>query len=727
MFTTFRTHPLVHASYLPACSRPWCWGPAARCPPAALIAYGCLVTLPHANLRWTFGPLGRVLVSPAYHRLHHARARSTPGARQPRLRAGLLGPTGPPGRFPRGGSRWPPGSPDGRCRSSSPAPARASRVVLAQLAQPFRPGRHGRPVMRPRPAGPRVAEQSGPPSEPVCPRRGPAGRPGRLGLDLHLPRSSTLFGAFGGPGIHGQTVFFIDVAHLQPAMFFAVLSGIIEFFGGIAVGLGIFGRIGRRRPGRRHGHRHGHRDLRATASSRPPPGRATSSTWPWPRMALVVAVLGTGPVLARRAPAVPLQAPGRHRERDRSIADVVETGPKTGRSTTPMPVRASTRKACPTRRWSPGWRPATRGPARPSCTATERRVFGIALAITMDRATAEDVAQEAFLRAWRHAAVFDPRRAAATRGCPPSPATWPSTPSGFDGPVPVGPERRRLARGGQRREGPRRPGRAGRRRRSGTGGAAVHPREQRRALVRSAFYGQSASEIAAAEAIPLGTAKSRIRLGLAKVRHRSAGRRSRWTPLRTMRRVPVQDDLAALAIGALNGRDRSVVLGHLEGCARCAAELEELSAAVDALLTLIPEATPPEGFGRAPRPGSAPRAGASAGPSSGGRWPWRRSSSVWPSGLGSTPLPLPPVGPAPPCARRPSTPPPREPRRRARVVGPERMALHDGARRSFVGHGDLCRHPRRRHTSRRGPVLTRRGLRGVGCPPAGSPPRRSAP
>jgi sterol desaturase/sphingolipid hydroxylase (fatty acid hydroxylase superfamily) len=26
----------------------------------------------HANLRWTFGPLGRVLVSPAYHRLHHA-------------------------------------------------------------------------------------------------------------------------------------------------------------------------------------------------------------------------------------------------------------------------------------------------------------------------------------------------------------------------------------------------------------------------------------------------------------------------------------------------------------------------------------------------------------------------------------------------------------------------------------------------------------------------------
>ncbi|HEY1734362.1 MAG TPA: DoxX family protein [Acidimicrobiales bacterium] len=55
--------------------------------------------------------------------------------------------------------------------------------------------------------------------------------------------AATLFGAFGGGGIHQQAVFFSTVAHLQPAMFFAVLGGIIEFFGGLAVGLGIFGRI----------------------------------------------------------------------------------------------------------------------------------------------------------------------------------------------------------------------------------------------------------------------------------------------------------------------------------------------------------------------------------------------------------------------------------------------------------------------------------------------------
>jgi sterol desaturase/sphingolipid hydroxylase (fatty acid hydroxylase superfamily) len=36
------------------------------------IAYGCLVTL-HGNLSRRLGPLGRVVVSPAYHRIHYAR------------------------------------------------------------------------------------------------------------------------------------------------------------------------------------------------------------------------------------------------------------------------------------------------------------------------------------------------------------------------------------------------------------------------------------------------------------------------------------------------------------------------------------------------------------------------------------------------------------------------------------------------------------------------------
>src|SRR3984893_2053714 len=40
----------------------------------------------------------------------------------------------------------------------------------------------------------------------------------------------------------------------------------------------------------------------------------------------------------------------------------------------------------------------------------QRRVFGLALSIVSDPALAEDVAQEAFCRAWRHAGTYDTRR-----------------------------------------------------------------------------------------------------------------------------------------------------------------------------------------------------------------------------------------------------------------------------------------------------------------------------
>jgi putative oxidoreductase len=55
--------------------------------------------------------------------------------------------------------------------------------------------------------------------------------------------AATLFGGFGGSGIHPQAVYFAHVAHLQPGTFFAVLGGIIECFGGAAVGLGVLGRL----------------------------------------------------------------------------------------------------------------------------------------------------------------------------------------------------------------------------------------------------------------------------------------------------------------------------------------------------------------------------------------------------------------------------------------------------------------------------------------------------
>src|SRR5579863_8491528 len=40
----------------------------------------------------------------------------------------------------------------------------------------------------------------------------------------------------------------------------------------------------------------------------------------------------------------------------------------------------------------------------------QHRAFGLAMGIVGDAATAEDVAQEAFIRIFRHASVFDARR-----------------------------------------------------------------------------------------------------------------------------------------------------------------------------------------------------------------------------------------------------------------------------------------------------------------------------
>jgi hypothetical protein len=44
--------------------------------PLLITGYVCLGTLPHTNVPWSFGPLGKVVVSPAYHRLHHSAEQS---------------------------------------------------------------------------------------------------------------------------------------------------------------------------------------------------------------------------------------------------------------------------------------------------------------------------------------------------------------------------------------------------------------------------------------------------------------------------------------------------------------------------------------------------------------------------------------------------------------------------------------------------------------------------
>jgi RNA polymerase sigma factor (sigma-70 family) len=148
----------------------------------------------------------------------------------------------------------------------------------------------------------------------------------------------------------------------------------------------------------------------------------------------------------------------------------------------------------------------------------QRRVYGLALTITGDPRTAEDCAQEALVRAWRHAGAYDPRRGSVaawlltitrnvaidmTRVRRPI-ATAPETLRALDdrdwaaGPL----ERSVVAEDAQRLHN-----------------ALLRlSEEQRRAVMLAGLYGYTAREIAEIDGIPLGTAKTRIRTALIRLR-----------------------------------------------------------------------------------------------------------------------------------------------------------------------------------------------------------------
>lgn len=143
----------------------------------------------------------------------------------------------------------------------------------------------------------------------------------------------------------------------------------------------------------------------------------------------------------------------------------------------------------------------------------QARVYGLALAVVGVAPDAEDVAQEAFVRAWRHAGNFDPRRGRVS--------TWLLTIT------------RNLAIDmlRVRRDLPVDPAAVAevlvggvddidRQADSDQISAALRsiPREQAVAVVLAVHFGLTALEISERQDIPLGTAKSRIRTGLAKLR-----------------------------------------------------------------------------------------------------------------------------------------------------------------------------------------------------------------
>ncbi len=154
----------------------------------------------------------------------------------------------------------------------------------------------------------------------------------------------------------------------------------------------------------------------------------------------------------------------------------------------------------------------------------QSRVYGAAAAIVGEGPDAAEVSQEAFLKAWRHADAYDPRRGsvatwllAITRNLSidrirmakarptevfdvTSIATRPSLVAGPEDTAVVSDEARRVE-----------------------GVVARLSVELRRALLLASVGGLTAQDVADREGIPLGTAKTRIRTALRRVRAELAG------------------------------------------------------------------------------------------------------------------------------------------------------------------------------------------------------------
>jgi RNA polymerase sigma factor (sigma-70 family) len=155
----------------------------------------------------------------------------------------------------------------------------------------------------------------------------------------------------------------------------------------------------------------------------------------------------------------------------------------------------------------------------------QRKVYGVAYLITHDRFLAEDAAQQAFERAWKQAGAFDSRRGTVV--------SWllvitrnaaidmmrvrrpePIDPAGvlllLQPALSPDPEEKALRTHAIDRIRP-----------------AFHqlPIEQRRAVLLSKLAGHTAIEIAEIENVPVPTAKTRLRSGLAKLQMAAVSRK----------------------------------------------------------------------------------------------------------------------------------------------------------------------------------------------------------
>ncbi len=146
------------------------------------------------------------------------------------------------------------------------------------------------------------------------------------------------------------------------------------------------------------------------------------------------------------------------------------------------------------------------------------RVYGLAMTIVGDAMTAEEVAQETFTRAWRHASAYDPRRARVSTWLLSIARNIAIDQIRIRRYEPVDPEMFFSLELASAEDSPDDRAVAGDEAATLRDAMRNLPVEQRRALVLASFYGRTGREISEMEGVPLGTVKTRIRTAMLKLR-----------------------------------------------------------------------------------------------------------------------------------------------------------------------------------------------------------------
>ena len=158
-------------------------------------------------------------------------------------------------------------------------------------------------------------------------------------------------------------------------------------------------------------------------------------------------------------------------------------------------------------------------PLRRSSNGSNVAFFGLARTIVYDDRAAEDIAQEAFVRAWKHAGSFDPRRGSVVGWLLTITRNLAIDAVRVRVPVAIDPaDAARLRRPVRPNAAPvTTPSSPTTVTASGSRSARL-PEEQSRAVVLAGLLGYTAREVGEIEDIPLGTAKTRIRTALLRLR-----------------------------------------------------------------------------------------------------------------------------------------------------------------------------------------------------------------